>query len=319
MSSIKLFTCIGVDFARDLLPHFISHYLALGVAARDFHVLVQSPSKDSQNYRYVHESLRSHDISHVFDWVGEYTSRGMWDRRRQLQIDHTQERDWVLNADVDELHEYPISTDQLIEYCERYHIKVVQGVLIDRVAPEGRLAAVVPDQSLWEQFPIACDLMCSIGGNGQHHNQSGTVKLMLHRADQLPTIGGHGVLKPPADLQYLAGQPLDRFSKIDESGFRFRFPFHVHHFKWNDTVVPSMQRRMETPGLTEAGREYGQKMLTFVDSRPSIDVHSLPILDHQHQPKRERPWRTTIHAFRLASQARRVKTKIRRVIEKVTA
>ena len=40
----------------------------------------------------------------------------------------------------------------------------VRGQLVDRLAPSGILRRIVPEQSLWDQFPVACRVAEGIAG-----------------------------------------------------------------------------------------------------------------------------------------------------------
>src|SRR3712207_5947478 len=66
--------------------------------------------------------------------------------------------DWFVLADHDEFHVYPDDLQAMVAHCEREGYDAVTGNVVDRVARDGSLPDLLPGESLWETFPLACQL-----------------------------------------------------------------------------------------------------------------------------------------------------------------
>lgn len=305
MLKLRLLSCIGVDFELALLPHFLKHYLSLGVLPENFSVILHSSAAESPALDDAKRLLGTEGIKAESVWIGEYSSREMWARRRAVQRLHADGVEWVLNADLDELHEYPDSLSEVVHFCDRHSVDVVQGPLIDRLAADGCLNSVASEGSIWTQFPLAADVMCSMAGTGNHHGAGGTVKAMLHRATLPPSIGGHAVSARIGPSRFMAGLPLSAHPRILDSHFRFRFPFQAHHFKWTTTVAPSLQRRLASARVTAAGREYGTKILDLVSENSRLPINAIPTLEHSPGSNATKDWKKTISRIRRKTRSQR--------------
>ena len=104
----------------------------------------------------------------------------------------------------------------------------------------------------------------SLMGRGEHHGLDGTVKLMLHAHDVLPSRGGHNPFADGAPPRFLAGARLARHPGIADPAFRFAYPFRVDHYKWTATRQDTFNRRLSTPGVSPAGAEVGGKMTRYL-------------------------------------------------------
>ena len=259
-----LLSCLGVDLELVLLPHFLAHYAALGVAAERIHVLLNATDPSSPRLAEAEALLAAHGAAPPHRWIGPYTSEAMWHERRELQRRVADPRDWVINADVDEHHDYPAPLGSLIAYCERKRYTCVQGMMIDRLAPGGELARVDARPSLARQFPLAAEVAVPLFGRVRGAGLEGTFKLMLHRADVLPQRGGHNVSPEGAAPRYLFGTRLGAFARSDDPRFRLRFPFRVWHYKWNSLRRGKIHRRVATPGASEAGVHFGAGVLDYL-------------------------------------------------------
>ena len=104
--------------------------------------------------------------------------------------------------------------------------------------------------------------MCAIGKDKGADDAHGTVKLMVMRGSVAPGLGGHGPA-PGIQAVPLAGQPMDKFRSIKSATFRFAVPMRVHHFKWTEPLLHGLERRLATPGASEAGSRYGRRLLDY--------------------------------------------------------
>lgn len=283
LDRVHLVTCVGVDTEYDHLPHFLDHYQALGLRAPNIHVTLNTDDPASLNLKKAQELLLTRAAAAPNIWIAPYTSETMWAQRREIQREHVPTDGWVISADVDEFHEYPEPLADFLRLCEKRGVNCVQGVFIDRLAPNGELVPVREDQSIHDTFPLQADVQCRVAQRGENHDWHGTVKLMAMKASILPTRGGHHPENGPEPVRYLFGRQLAAFPNIGQAWFRFLIPLRVHHFKWTASMPGTLRRRLATPGVSVAGAEYGQKLLDYVDAHGRIRPADVAI--------RSRPWR----------------------------
>lgn len=307
-SRTRLISCVGVESDLPLLPHFLRHYLGLGIAPERVHLVLNAPTADAPGLAEARAVLAAHGVGGAEEWIAPYTSDAMWEKRREVQRRVASPADWVVSADVDEFCEFPAPLGEVLDYCERRGANCVQGVFIDRLAPGGTLAEVEPSPSLWDQFPIEADV---IGTIRQHEGDSdnykfGTVNIMVCRGDVLPSRGGHAPLKgeDSAPASFLLGAPLGRMPGITNPAVRFAIPFRVHHFKWTEALAERHQRRLDTPGASAAGSAYGRLLLDHLDRWGGrIGLGDVPV---RHPTPADRvPWRLRVNALRASAVADR--------------
>ena len=297
----RLVTCVGVEHDLPLLGHFLDHYAALGVAPDRMHPILQSAEPDAPGLARAREILARRGAEPAEEWIGPYTSAGMWERRRAVQERLAAADDWVLNADADEFHDYPAPLGEVIAFCEERGVRCVQGPFVDRIAPGGVLAAADPDASPWETFPVSADAGTAIGKRPGLDDATGTVKIMLHRGDVAPGLGGHHPANLPEEaLLYGAGPMV--FPRIKSAAFRFALPCRVWHFKWTAPLREGLERRRATPGASRAGSVYGGRILDYLERRGGrIDLADL-IVEERREPAGD--WRAQVE--RLAEAGARI-------------
>ncbi|MDT7856656.1 hypothetical protein RQM47_08390 [Rubrivirga sp. S365] len=307
-SRTLLISCVGVESDLPLLPHFLRHYLDLGVAPERMHIVLNALTADAPGLAEARAILAEHGVDGGEDWIEPYTSDAMWDKRREVQRRVASPEDWVVSADVDEFCEFPAPLGEVLDYCERRGANCVQGVFIDRLAPGGALAEIEPAPSLWDQFPVEADVICTIRqheGDGDNY-KFGTVNVMLCRGDVLPSRGGHAPLKgeDAVPVSFLLGTSLGRMPGITNSAVRFAIPFRVHHFKWTEALAERHQRRLDTPGASSAGSAYGRLLLDRLALWGGrIGLGDVPV---RHPTLADRvPWRVRTNALRATVAADR--------------
>jgi hypothetical protein len=294
---LHLLSCVGVENDLPYLEHFIRHYERLGIAPENFRLILQTTDPDSPRLRKARDILESHGIAQDHLWSEPYSSRTMWEERRRLQQEIAGPRDWVVSADVDELHEYPAPLEEIVAWCESEGHDIVQGPFIDRLPADGRLSEVPPpaERSLAEACPVQTELRHHIGGHTRNVNLGGSVNLMLIRGDVMPGIGGHNPLPSAKTRDYALGGPLWRFRRLSEPRFLFSMPFLVHHYKWTAGLMERLRERLDHQEMTPAGREYTEKVVAFFDGK-GVAMESLPRRD----PDRDAPadWKGKVAEMR---------------------
>lgn len=272
----RLISCVGVEAELAMLPHFLAHYRALGIAPGDMHLILNAATPDHPELARARDMLARAGTAVPEIWIAPYTSDTMWQKRREMQARVARPDDWVISADLDEFHDYPERLADFLTRCDRMGVDCVQGPFIDRLAPGGRLAPVAPDPPVLMQFPIAAEVGLSIAGPGDLHNRYGTVKIMAVKGAVLPSRGGHHP-QGGQDVRYLYGQPLGAFPEIERPAFRFALPTAVHHLHWTDTLPARLERRLATPGVSPAGVEYGQKQLDHIARHGGIALDRVAV------------------------------------------
>lgn len=294
-----LISCLGVELELALLPHFLRHYEALGVAPGDVLLILNTQDAGSPRLAEAEAVLRAHGAPAPVRWIAPYTSDAMWAERRALQREKVPPGAWVLNADVDEFHAYPAPLGEITAYCDAKGYNCVQGVFVDRLAPGGALAPVLPEPAIEAQFPIEAEVALSLGGRGRHHGVDGTVKIMAHKADVLPSRGGHNPSAEGAAPRFATGGRLGGFDGAADPSWRLAFPFQVHHYKWTETLRESLTRRLATPGVSPAGKEYGEKIAAMIDRHGGVDLDAV----HVGETAGTGAWRRRLLAMRAEALA----------------
>ena len=261
--TIHVLSCLGVDLELPFLGHFVDHYTGLGIAPARIHLLLNSTDAGSENLRAAEALTAARGLPPPRRWIAAYTSEAMWAERRRLQRAVTRPGDWVINADIDEHHDYPAPPAEIVAFCRRWRVTAVQGVMIDRLGPGGSLPAPAARPSLDAQYPVRADLAVSLFGRRRGRGLGGTVKLMLHEARVLPHRGGHRA-EWESHPRYLMGRALAELPGLDDPERRLAYPFRVHHYKWTAGRAAKIERRVATPGASADGCHYGAVTLDYL-------------------------------------------------------
>lgn len=304
-----LVSCVGVDTEYAHLPHFIDHYLALGIPPARFHVILNTQDAQSENLAAAQALLQQRGLPAPDLCITPYTSDSMWAKRREVQARDVPLEDWVISADVDEFHEYPEDLPDFLAAMEARGVDCVQGVLIDRLAADGALAAVDSDTSIWETFPLQADVQCAIGGTGENYNWYGTVKAMALKGTLSPSRGGHHPVEADKDVHYLFGRHLAQFAGIGHASFRFFVPLRVHHFKWVSSMPAALRERLATPGVSAADVEYGGKLLDYFDRNGGVRLQD--VTQRRSNAPGCRGWRRRVAYLRALDNANEASKKLR--------
>ncbi len=308
-TELAVVTCLGVDLELAHVPHFMRHYTSIGVAARDIHVLLNTADPDSPNLEAAEAMLAAFSAAPPTRWIAAYTSDTMWAERRRLQQKLDRPDAWILNADIDEHHQYPAPLDRIVAHCRAKGYNAVQGFLIDRLATGGDLAALADAPPLAAQYPLESEVDLSIMGRGAHHGVDGTLKLMLHHASVLPSRGGHNPSPEGAPPRFVAGGRLASFPRATDPAFRFAYPFRVDHYKWTATRLTTFRRRLATPGVSPAGRETGEKMTTYLARHGRVRLEDVAVRPPGAR-RTDAGWTLFCLRMRLAARARQMRRRL---------
>ena len=314
--ALYLISCVGVEHDLPYLEHFVRHYKSLGVEPDSFHLLMHAKDPASPRLEEAKAILARHDITGI-PWIEpNYSSVEMWQQRQNLQKRIAKPEDWVISADIDELHEYPAPLEDIIAWCEREGHEIVQGPFIDRLSADGQLVDVPgPDRRLEDVFPVQAELRHHIGGYTTNVNLAGSVNLMLVRGDVLLGNGGHSPEIGYQNRRYALGGILWRFNRLAEPKFLFSIPFLVHHYKWTTGLLEHSVKRLEAEAMTPADREYTSKLVAFFKSAEGIPVDALATRD----PARDQPddWQAKVRELRRSYAFMRPMIDAKRAFRKV--
>lgn len=307
--TIRLISCVGVRRDLPMLPHFLRHYQRLGVAPERMHILLHAPAPCAE-LEAAQALLRRAGIAADAVWLAPYTSDGMWEERRRLQRRHARPQDWVISADVDELHEYPAAPASVFAWCDRRGINCIQGPFVDRLHAAGALPPIAAEPDIAAQFPIEADVICHIRGAGREPDfHYGTVKVMALKGDLLPSRGGHHPRSDGVAPRYLALKPLAEFRAITRPSFRFASPMKVHHYKWVDTLIEGTRARIETPGASAAGTAYGETLIDYFARHGRIALDQVAV--RRPMLADRLPWQARIAGQRMLARAESALARVR--------
>lgn len=206
---VTLRCTFGVQRDLFLLPFFIDHYQRLGVS--DFRLILHSPVAGSNQLDEAIDILSKRGLSPAGIWITDSWSTGENCIRHQEIVADLSEQAWILSADADEFHIYPLPLPEFTKTIERLGVSVVQGRLVDFVSSDWRLHQPVPEVSLFQQCPIPANPFFRFPGNPG--------KVMLHRRHVLTAPGHHNYLASPVGVV--------EFPEI----------LTVAHFKWFAAVT----------------------------------------------------------------------------------
>jgi hypothetical protein len=198
------------------LPGFIDHYYSLGVAVNNFSIVLHSESKDCLLIEKSLFELKVKGINDISLAIGPWHEN----LNRQLLADLTSLHpdNWWIVADVDELQVYPYDLQSVCKIADTHSADYVEGCFLDRVGVHGALSPILPEKSLWELFPIAAFLSWYLA-------KANPQKIVLKRGWVSVGSGQHAAI---------SGRPLHHRLCYTQ----------VHHFKWTNSVVPYLEKRV---------------------------------------------------------------------------
>ena len=266
---LRLITFCGTDYDHKILPSFIKHYYNLGV--EDILITLQS-NEDGKNIEEAKHVCKSFGIEPYDLWIGEYTSQEMYERR--LDAIEYSNPDWVIHADIDELHEWP---EDLIETLRATKANAVQGVFVDWVSANGDLCDIQSDVCIKEQFPINCNLMQK-WIFGKWSPPTGLVKMMAYKPGLDVSRGGHVANSPKT--KYIDGRDLSGYPDIYTTSRKVETKYKVHHFKWHKETVDKLKRRVRVYKEKDYGWwRQSQNFLDYLDrNNGKINIEGLELI-----------------------------------------
>lgn len=207
-SEITVLTCVRYD--DSLLPQFIDYYRSLGANA---FVIGAFPDFYAPLRSFVDESFAEADCTFQVVLCPDekkvsFLSGGVLEYLRG----HYVHEGWVIPADLDEFYQYPETLPHLMsgDYCS--------GQFVDRIAADGSLAAFNPNISIWQQYPLECDIADKL-------LQGWSSKVTFCRYNVSLDDGHHHC--------------------VDDTKVCLNDETRVHHFKWRNHITGILKQRIE--------------------------------------------------------------------------
>mmetsp|Transcript_26307 Transcript_26307/g.31919 ORF Transcript_26307/g.31919 Transcript_26307/m.31919 type:complete len:385 (-) Transcript_26307:267-1421(-) len=200
-SKVWLYTSVAADYDGALmLPHFIRHYMDLGIQPEHFLVVVNH-NPEAKNLK---TETPVEDVVAVLDsfgikyhlWLDQYSSEKLYKIRLQL-LNIVPLQDWIVHADSDELHEY--GARDLVKYLndmDKQGVNEIKGEYVDRVSKSGELTAIEASPGIFEQYPMKCQVIKNVA-------QGRDTKAMAYKGYWRTDRGNHQVLRPAKAMSYL--------------------------------------------------------------------------------------------------------------------
>ena len=283
-----LYSLVSADYGGEsMLPHWVTHYLSLGVSPDKFIILINRNSAkrpSSLGLEAVIGYLESFNIINYWIWDGQYSSEVHLKKKLEIfgQV-VTHPDDWIVLADSDEFQYYGRKKllHTFLDEADREGATYIRGTLVDRLARDGSLPKVTTQPSIHEQFPMACAVVGNLYGGK-------TKKIAAFKAFLRSNQGNHKIVKPEEAQRYFAGAlpgessprggffgsediyPLTPYAAYPEKYYygdelqpgaeavwddiSYRIIVPVFHFKWHSAVLENLQDRAEFyRGDAEAG------------------------------------------------------------------
>jgi hypothetical protein len=142
---MKLFVCI-FDDAR-LLKHLLRHYVRFGIT--EFHVAAPSHLAD-----YVSEVSQDYNVRQYNDFdVAESFTGGVEAVTRMRELSQKSD-EWIVIVDLDEFVDFQESVADIIAKVEAENGNIVQGIMFDRFAIDGKPKQLDDYTDLPSLFPV---------------------------------------------------------------------------------------------------------------------------------------------------------------------
>jgi hypothetical protein len=229
----------------ELLPHFIHHYCAMGVAK----VLVSARLPEA--YEISKGLAEYYPVKASYEPAQEFTDS---DKReiedRLLEGENLQPHDWVIYADLDEFQAYPAPLRNIVEALNANDAKAIRGYMVDRLAGDGGLKPVAPEIPIWQQFPVMAHITQMIAGGWTQKVMMTRYELKTEGCVNHTTVGG--VFSSP---------PIGEVTE-----------YRVHHFKWIAGVHERLLKRLAHGKFSGCYYEECRRLVRYLDEHKKLDV-----------------------------------------------
>jgi len=139
-----------------MLPSFIKYYKALGVSGF-FSNLNYRLECDREGFERFIERVRQAYPEIIFNVgpndIGQPETSNI-EQIYELMKNNIPENSYIIPADADEFHQYPMDTlEDNIDYLKQHEFLYIGGATLEKVSETGSLISVDPQLDIFEQFP----------------------------------------------------------------------------------------------------------------------------------------------------------------------
>ena len=255
---VKLLSCITSGNPA-LLNHFLRHYLSIGI--EEMLLIVHSKTADAPCKDMAIQLIENVGLTPSEIWIGRFNTYEKHERMNRLLRSQTGDDDWVVLADLDEFTVFPKQVDKFLAECDENGFFYIPGLLTDRIARNGALPEIQPDEPLERQFPLACRITKTLLG--------GWISKIAAMKGFLRFSTGHHYLSPEFRHGYYESE--------------YPEPLEVNHYKWDSSLVSRLESRAEEFKQQYLGwyRE-SERFLLFLKEHGRLDpfhprVNAVPI------------------------------------------
>jgi hypothetical protein len=242
----------------EIIPHWLDHYSRLGVN----HIVLSVRSRDLLQQAEVF--ALPFPIAAV-----HYAPASFFEDSDKAGIEMNllneccpDPDEYVMHLDLDEFQEYPAPLPEIIDLMNEAHDWALRGWIVDRVTADGKLAPIRPEPTIFDQFPICCDISeCVLGAWSQ--------KIMLCRR----RVRLRGGVRHDTENAYYDRVPIQG-------------QYIVHHFKWIAGLPSRLEKRLGEAGTSN---KYKHECRLFLEHYQA-NGDRIGLADPRVQPRFEGPF-----------------------------
>lgn len=235
-----------------ILPHFVKHYVSIGIPVKNFLLIVQSGNQSNALAAALNtiKQLGANAVS----WIGPFSAITNFYHKMRL-LEPLSIRQWLVYTDIDEFIEFPTPITSFITTIQNDGAWAVRGFFVDRVARSGLLTKIINSPNIESQYPCRCNV------TGNLMSLIST-KVSLVRGDLRTDMGHH----------HLVDRSWFKFNQIDmPKELKFNAKFYaksltISHFKWTSEVLTVLQERINYYSHNLTGARCCTALQRFIDT-----------------------------------------------------
>eukprot|EP01102_Stenamoeba_stenopodia_P012744 TRINITY_DN4051_c0_g4_i1.p1 TRINITY_DN4051_c0_g4~~TRINITY_DN4051_c0_g4_i1.p1 ORF type:complete len:365 (+),score=54.60 TRINITY_DN4051_c0_g4_i1:141-1235(+) len=291
LKRVYLFSVFNtMDLDLEMIPHFVTHYHGLlGIPIENFRIVLHTRDVNGGAFSSCLSKLQSFGIE-PYRVTNESFDLWTFPRHYNALMTNISHEDWVVPVDMDEIYWFPdANLGKFVASLERDGYSFAAGLFVDRVSSNGALTFIQPSPSLFEQYPLECQLWQISHAIYQ--------KVIVHRGYVRVSAGHHAIHQ---DLRATNSEDIDfNFTRGHPT------PLPVYHFKWSSSVLYKLparilqhrklrlQSQVESENLDQFIRSHGLSIcLSCLSCREGVDPTKTPpesLLNPLFQNERNEP------------------------------
>lgn len=265
------------DFRAFLLETFLDYYIGIGIARQNILLTIQLNS-DIKLELLLNTIDTIERLGVYYDvFIGNWSSEALMVHQAHKLLYCTRPEDWIVVADSDEFHEYPVKNITVfLHRLESKGINVVNGIFLDRISVDGSLKEPNKHSHLFTQFELGCSLH-------RQFNLGTPKKVMAFKGDLRINRGHHRLAlcwfwyrRNYLDLTPWNTCPPNTPLKVKVYPKRLT----VHHFKWMRGQYEATERKAKVWEGTTVGESYND-VLKHLDQCGGVCVANISTKCHK--------------------------------------